>query len=371
MLKPLVKYPGGKERELKYIIPNLPHNINRYYEPFVGGGAVYFAIQPKAKEYLINDKSRDLTLLYKAVRKQDEDFFAFIADMNKSWKASSIEAAAKAVLLWPKFSKVKSESYLKEIENLDYSNELLDCFDNEEIVLTELKNNITRKVKFLFRQEKKGKKITEEGFTDIINTAFKSAVYMYYRYLYNLPENNKTDSEKAALYLFIRQYAYGSMFRFSKSGKFNVPYGGKSYNNIFLGDKVKYYRSEKLIDYLNNSIIENKDFEDFLTCYVPRKEDFLFIDPPYDSDFSKYDNNAFDAQEQRRLANYLINKTMANWMIVIKDSPLVRKLYRERDMTANGEHVYINDFKKKYSVNFKNRNSQKTRHLIITNYALN
>lgn len=54
-LSPLIKYPGGKEKELNYIIPALPQNINRYYEPFVGGGAVYFAID--ANEYFINDKS--------------------------------------------------------------------------------------------------------------------------------------------------------------------------------------------------------------------------------------------------------------------------------------------------------------------------
>ena len=46
-LSPLIKYPGGKEKELNYIIPALPTKINNYYEPFVGGGAVYFAIDSK------------------------------------------------------------------------------------------------------------------------------------------------------------------------------------------------------------------------------------------------------------------------------------------------------------------------------------
>lgn len=54
-LLPLIKYPGGKEKELNYIIPALPAKIDNYYEPFVGGGAVYFAID--AKKYYINDKS--------------------------------------------------------------------------------------------------------------------------------------------------------------------------------------------------------------------------------------------------------------------------------------------------------------------------
>ena len=52
MLTPLVKYPGGKEKELKHILPNLPKKIANYYEPFVGGGAVYFAISEKVTFFL-------------------------------------------------------------------------------------------------------------------------------------------------------------------------------------------------------------------------------------------------------------------------------------------------------------------------------
>lgn len=57
-LYPILKWAGGKEQELKYIIPNLPSNFSNYYEPFVGGGAVYTALQ--ANEYFINDKSEEL-----------------------------------------------------------------------------------------------------------------------------------------------------------------------------------------------------------------------------------------------------------------------------------------------------------------------
>ncbi|MBX1875205.1 DNA adenine methylase, partial [Campylobacter jejuni] len=38
-LHPLLKYPGGKESELKHINKFLPPVINNYYEPFLGGGA--------------------------------------------------------------------------------------------------------------------------------------------------------------------------------------------------------------------------------------------------------------------------------------------------------------------------------------------
>ena len=72
-LSPLIKYPGGKEKELNYIIPALPKEIDNYYEPFVGGGAVYFAIN--AKKYYINDKSEELVALYEMVKEQNAEFF--------------------------------------------------------------------------------------------------------------------------------------------------------------------------------------------------------------------------------------------------------------------------------------------------------
>ena len=39
-LSPIVKWAGGKEQELKYILPNVPDSFVRFIEPFVGGGAV-------------------------------------------------------------------------------------------------------------------------------------------------------------------------------------------------------------------------------------------------------------------------------------------------------------------------------------------
>ena len=72
-LSPILKWPGGKERELKYIIPDLPNEIDKYYEPFVGGGAVYTAIS--AKKYYINDKSTELVSLYESISSKNRTVF--------------------------------------------------------------------------------------------------------------------------------------------------------------------------------------------------------------------------------------------------------------------------------------------------------
>jgi len=41
---------GGKEQELKYIHPAMPKAFDRYFEPFVGGGSVYFSIGQNKKK---------------------------------------------------------------------------------------------------------------------------------------------------------------------------------------------------------------------------------------------------------------------------------------------------------------------------------
>ena len=64
-LKPIIKWPGGKEKELEFIFPNAPSKINNYYEPFVGGGSVFMAIN--AEKFFINDKSVELINLYKFI----------------------------------------------------------------------------------------------------------------------------------------------------------------------------------------------------------------------------------------------------------------------------------------------------------------
>ena len=86
-LSPIIKYPGGKEKELKYILPNLPKKINNYYEPFVGGGAVYFSINTSS--YLINDKSDELISLYRMIKNQNAEFFEKLKAFDHNWRIIS------------------------------------------------------------------------------------------------------------------------------------------------------------------------------------------------------------------------------------------------------------------------------------------
>ena len=52
-MKPMLKYRGGKSKEIPYILPHIPHFEGRYVEPFFGGGALFFHLEPE--HALIND----------------------------------------------------------------------------------------------------------------------------------------------------------------------------------------------------------------------------------------------------------------------------------------------------------------------------
>ena len=151
------------------------------------------------------------------------------------------------------------------------------------------------------------------------------------------------------------------MFRFNSAGEFNVPYGGISYNKKTLQPKEVYYKSKALRDLLRNTEIHNKDFYDFLRHINISRDDFMFLDPPYDTTFSEYDKSEFGEEDQRRLADYLVNECPCNFMLVIKKTDFIEGLYNNHQLT-------ITEFDKNYFVSFKNRNEKNVKHLIITNY---
>ena len=70
--------------QLKYILPKAPKDIKNYYEPFVGGGAVYTSID--CRKYFINDKSDELISLYKNISWNNRvAFFNAIEEIIHNW----------------------------------------------------------------------------------------------------------------------------------------------------------------------------------------------------------------------------------------------------------------------------------------------
>lgn len=110
LVLPILKWVGGKRQLLPEIRRRIPSNYNKYYEPFVGGGAVFFDQQPT--KAVINDVNEELINLYNIVKdnvdeliddlgkhENAEDYFYDIRswdrDSNKYKNMSNIERASR------------------------------------------------------------------------------------------------------------------------------------------------------------------------------------------------------------------------------------------------------------------------------------
>ena len=71
VLSPVLKWVGGKRQLLNDIIPMIPKNCSTYVEPFIGGGAVLFELQPK--KAIINDFNGELINVYTVIRDYPEE----------------------------------------------------------------------------------------------------------------------------------------------------------------------------------------------------------------------------------------------------------------------------------------------------------
>ena len=118
--------------------------------------------------------------------------------------------------------------------------------------------------------------------------------------------------------------------------------------------------SAGMLGRLRNTTWRCADFELFLREAAPDRSDFVFIDPPYDSDFSEYDNLPFAGSDQERLRRVL-EGLLASVMIVIKDTPRIRRLYQS-------DRWRVAETDKTYMWTIKSRNDRDATHLIITNY---
>lgn len=79
-ISPFVKWAGGKRQLLEDINKRMPKNYNRYYEPFVGGGAVLFYLQPK--DAIINDINKALMNAYRQIKKSPIELIKAIEELD-------------------------------------------------------------------------------------------------------------------------------------------------------------------------------------------------------------------------------------------------------------------------------------------------
>ena len=95
MISPILKWVGGKRQLLSEIMPLINKNCSTYVEPFVGGGAVFFELQPK--KAIINDFNSELINVYQVVRDNVEEL----------------------ILALERHNELNSEEYFYEVRGLD------------------------------------------------------------------------------------------------------------------------------------------------------------------------------------------------------------------------------------------------------------
>ena len=259
-LKPLIKWSGGKSDEIKMFIKYFPENFNKYIEPFVGGGSVYFYLNPT--DAVISDVHTELIDLYRSIGEgKSEEIYEFMTNNP-----------------------------------------------NDEITYYKVRDKME------------------------INTQVDNAKRFYYQ----------------------RKTCFRGMLRYNKNGKFNIPFG--RYKTINYNDLTN-----KAYEFLlSRTEILNKGFEHIFETYND-ENNFMFLDPPYDSEFTDYGYCQFGKEEQKKLA-LLFKNTKIKCLMVIGKTKFIEELY-------NG--YIVDEYDKKYKFKlYGNRIGDEinAKHLIIKNY---
>jgi DNA adenine methylase len=282
-MNPVLKYRGGKSREIPHFLQYIPEDFDRYIEPFFGGGALYFYIEPKRA--IINDVNERLMTFYTQLKEQYPLMRQQLDALQAQYEAN--QAA---------FMKLKALNPDQKVPN-----------KNEEL-------------------------------------------YYNMRNLFNHPDGTYLDG---VLYFFINKTSYSGMIRYNNNGEYNVPFG--RYSNL----------NTRLVTQQHSDLLQSADLFSFDYSSVfemARKNDFIFLDPPYDCVFNDYGNidmaNGFDETEHRRLASDFKNLPCRALMVIGK-TPLTMELYSD---------YIFDEYYKNYAVNIRNRFKNDKFHIVVKNY---
>ncbi len=372
-MHPIIKWPGGKSRELDKFSHLIP-DFDRYVEPFFGGGALYFDIMPKRAA--INDISEDLMLYYGLIKQQDTQLYDYLLCYSDSFRNLSRVCREEMCRLLHSFFRFKEGLVLREDLGAELSALVCSVADrigadfSDKLLLSRSEFNTVLgqmvEDKFVRTVANYNKKpFNTEDLCENLITGFTSGYYMYFRKVFNDISLGRIEQPpaayRAANFYFVREYCYGSMFRYNAKGEFNIPYGGMSYNKKDMGAKIECMFNPEVAQLFSKTEIRCEDFEDFLENLELTEKDFLFLDPPYDTDFSDYEGKAFTKRDQERLANFL-KRTKAKFILVIKNTAFINGLYEN--------NFRMLSFDKQYTYNVRSRNDREAEHLIITNLSV-
>lgn len=80
--QPILKWAGGKRQLLDVIVNKIPNEVNCYFEPFLGGGAVLFGYRPD--KAIINDFNKELVNMYRVIQNYPDSLAELLTEHQKS-----------------------------------------------------------------------------------------------------------------------------------------------------------------------------------------------------------------------------------------------------------------------------------------------
>lgn len=168
-----------------------------------------------------------------------------------------------------------------------------------------------------------------------------------------------SDYTRAARTIYLNKACFNGLYRVNSKNEFNVPFGKKLRVNTYDGSNLI-----TVSNYLtmNDIKILCTDFEK--AVLEAKKGDFVYFDPPYDSDtetFNSYTEDGFSKDEQRRLAEVFKNLADRGVYVMLSNhnTTLINELYKD---------YHIHHIEAKRNINANGKKRGKVEEVIITNY---
>jgi len=157
----------------------------------------------------------------------------------------------------------------------------------------------------------------KRGLRVSIRLEYDSQLYYAHRARFNelLERGGAHTREAAALFYYLNRTGYNGLCRFNSRGGFNVPFG--KYKRITYASDFLPYRSV-----VAGWEFSSQDFEQLRLS----PDDFVYADPPYDVEFTKYAKEGFTWHDQVRTATWLARHP-GPVVLVNQATPRIRELY--------------------------------------------
>ena len=158
----------------------------------------------------------------------------------------------------------------------------------------------------------------------------KAPEAMFYTWRGLDPRNTPNPIDRAARCIFLNKAGYNGLYRVSKKGEFNAPWGQKPQVATFEADNIA--DAAHLLNW--RTAILTGDFVDAVSSATTG--DFVYFDPPYvevseTSDFQSYTAEGFSMEDQKRLYNLFkkLHSLGVYCIISNSDSPELRQMFAE------------------------------------------